>query len=378
MGIEPGAMEGLEMMTQFSGIYNNMKVFITGITGFKGSWLALWLTKLGAQVTGYALSPPTDPNHFDLIDMDIAMIYGDIRNDEELIKAVVSSRPEIVFHLAAQPLVRYSYSNPKETFETNVIGTLNLFEACRKADGIKAIVNITTDKCYENREWIWPYRENEPMGGFDPYSASKGCSELLTACYRNSFFDINKYGKDHNVLVASCRAGNVIGGGDWAEDRLIPDIVRAAARGVPVEIRSPRAIRPWQHVLEPLAGYLLLGEKLLRGKTEFGEPWNFGPDEQDAMEVESIVKILQQNWSKINYKAHPEESGPHEAHMLRLDSSKAKAKLGWAPVWNLEKAARFTSAWYRCYYEDGKPCSHEQLNAYTADALLKKAEWTLP
>ncbi len=371
-------MEGLEIMDQFSGIYNNRTVFVTGITGFKGSWLALWLTRLGARVTGYALSPPTDPNHFDLLNLDIAMIYGDIRDDEELTKAVISSKPDIVFHLAAQPLVRCSYSNPKETFETNVIGTLNLFEACRKSDCTKAIVNITTDKCYENREWIWPYRENEPMGGFDPYSASKGCVELLTSCYRDSFFNVDKLGTDYNTLVASCRAGNVIGGGDWAEDRLVPDIVKATVKGMTVDIRSPRAVRPWQHVLEPLAGYLALGKKLLRGEKEYGEPWNFGPDDRDCIEVEHVVNMLQQNWNKINYRVASKVSGLHEAHILRLDSSKAKSKLGWKPVWNFEKAARITSNWYKSYYEDGKIRSLEQLDEYIADALMKNIEWALP
>jgi CDP-glucose 4,6-dehydratase len=377
MGCGQGPLEGLDIMTQFTGIYNNLNVFITGITGFKGSWLALWLTKLGANVTGYALKPPTNPNHFDLIDLDIPVIYGDIRNEEDLTKAVIFSKPEIVFHLAAQPLVRYSYSNPKETFETNVIGTLNLFEACRKAEYTRAIVNITSDKCYENREWIWPYRENEAMGGGDPYSASKGCVELLTACYRKSFFNLNNYGSDHNVLIASCRAGNVIGGGDWAEDRLVPDVIKAAVQGIPVTLRNPGAIRPWQHVLEPLSGYLLLGQKLLQKETVFADAWNFGPDERDYREVEDVVELCNKNWGVIHYQKDANTPNLHEASILKLDSSKARKILGWYPVWDITMAIIKSTDWYRNYYENKKIISTLQINDYIEDAIINNISWVI-
>jgi len=360
-------MEGMGIMNLFSDIYRNKSVFLTGVTGFKGSWMAHWLINLGAKVTGYALTPPTEPNHFDLLKPDINMIYGDIRDDEKLKGSIRAYKPDIIFHLAAQPLVRLSYSNPKETFETNVIGTLNLFEACRNIESIKAVVNITTDKCYENKEWIWPYRENDPMGGFDPYSASKGCSELLSSCYRNSFFNLSDYGSKHNTLIATCRAGNVIGGGDWAKDRIVPDIIRAAVDCVPVEIRNPKAVRPWQHVLEPIAGYLMVGEKLLKGEKACADAWNFGPDENDNREVGDIVSLMHKNWNKIEYNVCQSPDNLHEAHFLRLDSSKAKIMLGWKPVWDFHQAVDNTLKWYKSFYEEKNLITLEQLNAYIKD-----------
>lgn len=360
-------MEGMEIMNLFSDIYRNKSVFLTGVTGFKGSWMAHWLVNLGAKVTGYALTPPTEPNHFDLLKPDIDMVYGDIRDEEKLKESIRMNKPDIIFHLAAQPLVRLSYLNPKETFETNVIGSLNLFEACRNIESIKAVVNITTDKCYENKEWIWPYRENDPIGGFDPYSASKGCSELLSSCYRNSFFNLSDYGSKHNTLIATCRAGNVIGGGDWADDRLVPDIVRAAIKGIPVEIRSPKAVRPWQHVLEPLAGYLLVGEKLLNGEKQFAEAWNFGPEENDNREVGDIVSLMHNNWNKVNFNICGSIEKLHEANLLRLDSSKAKILLGWKPVWDFHKTVDNTLEWYKAYYDEDIIITVDQLNDYIKD-----------
>ena len=278
--------------TLFNGIYNNKTVLVTGHTGFKGSWLCFWLIQMGAKVIGYSLEPPTSPNHFELLNLDMVSVIGDIRDSDKLNAVFAQYQPEIVFHLAAQPLVRLSYKEPVETFETNVIGTLKVFEACRSTKSVRAIVNITSDKCYQNKEWVWGYRENDPMGGYDPYSASKGCAELVTSSYRNSFFNVNEYGKSHNVLLASCRAGNVIGGGDWAKDRLMTDIMVAVSEGKKVVIRNPRATMPWQHVLEPLSGYLMLGQKLFEGKKEFAQAWNFGPGEQGAITVKEVVENI--------------------------------------------------------------------------------------
>jgi CDP-glucose 4,6-dehydratase len=348
----------------FNSIYLNRKVLITGHTGFKGSWLSLWLTKMGADVCGYSLEPPTKPNHFELLNLDMRSEIGDIRNTENLNKVFKSFRPEIVFHLAAQPLVRLSYKEPLDTLTTNIIGTANLFEACRQCDSVKAIVNITSDKCYENKEWIWGYRENDPMGGYDPYSVSKGCSELVTSCYRNSYFNIKEYGKSHNILLASCRAGNVIGGGDWAEDRLIPDIMKAVSKGKTVEIRNPNATRPWQHVLEPLNGYLSVGQKLLEGKKEFAEAWNFGPDSSNTLTVGEVVSKIKDNWSDIKYNLG-NEKGPHEAGLLKLDSSKALTKLKWQPKWDASTTFEKTTLWYSNFYNNKIINSYNDLNDFT-------------
>ncbi len=348
----------------FDNIYKNKKVFITGITGFKGSWLAYWLHRLGADVTGYALAPNTDPSHFKLLGLDAKFIEADIRDSDKLINAIKTAKPEIVFHLAAQPLVRKSYKEPVETFSSNVMGTLNVFEACRKSGSVRAIVNVTSDKCYDNREWVWGYRENDPMGGYDPYSASKGCAELLANSYRNSYFNNADYGKTHNTLLASCRAGNVIGGGDWADDRLIPDIMRAVSRNESVEIRNPKATRPWQHVLEPLSGYLMVGKKLLESRPEFAEGWNFGPYDEASISVEEVVKHIKKSWNKIDYNLGTPPEQLHEACLLKLDCSKAHTKLKWFPVWNSTETFKMTVEWYKSFYESGSLQTEANLNVY--------------
>ncbi|MCX5813470.1 MAG: CDP-glucose 4,6-dehydratase [Proteobacteria bacterium] len=355
--------------------WKNKRVLITGHSGFKGSWLALWLKELGADVIGFSLDPPSQPNHFQLIKLDMPSIEGDIRDINAIHSALHNHKPEIVFHLAAQALVRYSYKNPTETFETNVMGTANLLETCRKTSSVRAIVNITSDKCYENREWVWGYRENDPVGGHDPYSASKGCAEIVTSSYRNSFFNLNDYGKNHNILLASARAGNVIGGGDWADDRLIPDIMRAISKNEKVPIRNPKATRPWQHVLEPLSGYLLLGQKLIEGRKEFAEAWNFGPFEEENITVGEIVKQVERVWPKIDYEINQTPDQPHEAGMLRLDCSKARAKLKWVPVWKGMDAIAKTTLWYKAFYESNKILSDEHLNHYLEDAKSKHIAW---
>lgn len=336
--------------------WNNRKVFITGHTGFKGSWLCLWLHMLGAHVTGYALDPPTEPSLFDLARVEdlVFSTIADVRDGEKLKKAIQSARPEIVIHMAAQPLVRESYKIPVETYAVNVMGTVNLLEAVRTCDSVKAIVNVTTDKCYENREWNWGYRENEPMGGYDPYSSSKGCSELVTSAYRRSFFNSsNSQTLKHPASIASARAGNVIGGGDWATDRLICDCVRALLADEKIIIRNPHAIRPWQHVLEPLSGYLLLSQRLYEEGERYAEGWNFGPNDEDAQPVKWIVQRLCEKWSKSSSYELDEASHPHEAQYLKLDCSKAKALLGWRPRWSLEKTIDSIVEW-NLAFRDGQ------------------------
>ncbi len=343
----------------FGNIYKNKKVLITGHTGFKGSWLALWLSKLGAKVIGHSLPAPSEPNHFELLNLNLNSIIGDIRDKDKLEKIFNKHQPEIVFHLAAQPIVRKSYLDPIETYETNVMGTLNVFEACRFSSSVKAIVNITSDKCYENKEWIWGYRENEPMGGYDIYSSSKGCAELLTASYRNSFFNVKDFGKTHQILLASCRAGNVIGGGDWAEDRLIPDIMRATSKGEQVIIRNPEATRPWQHVLEPLNGYLLLGQKLLEKEVQFSDAWNFGPNgDEGNLSVLNVVENMKSFWSSIKYEVEENKNNIHEANLLKLDCSKANSILKWKSIWDNKTTFEKTANWYKEFYE-GKKCLSE-------------------
>ncbi len=328
--------------------YKNKKVFITGHTGFKGSWLTLWLTMMGAKVLGYALEPNTDPSLFNVLNLhkDIDHIIGDIRDFEKLREIITEFKPEIVFHLAAQPLVRLSYREPRLTYETNVMGTVNLLEAIRQTKSIRAVVNVTSDKCYENKEWVWGYREIDPMGGYDPYSSSKGCSELITAAYRNSYF------KNTETAIASARAGNVIGGGDWAEDRLIPDIVRSLSKGKQIIIRNPKATRPWQHVLEPLSGYLLLGRLLYEKGQEFAEAWNFGPNDSCMMTVEEIVKKSIEIWGSGSYVVDSSEQ-PHEANLLKLDVSKAEKRLGWISVLSPIQSVNSSISWYLQFYSGG-------------------------
>lgn len=340
-------------MTENS-FWQGKRVFVTGHTGFKGSWLCLWLHTLGAEISGYALAPPTEPNLFELarvgelVDSSVA----DVRDLDRLKTEMVKAAPEIVIHMAAQPLVRDSYKIPVDTYAVNVMGTVHLLEAVRCCSSVKAVVNVTTDKVYENREWVWGYRENEPFGGYDPYSNSKACSELVTAAYRSSYFNPRDYGK-HGVALASARAGNVIGGGDWATDRLIPDVIRAILAGEPVRIRNPHAIRPWQHVLEPLSGYLLLAQRLYEEGARYGEGWNFGPEEKDARPVEWLVSRICTLWGDDASYGIDKGDHPHEAHYLKLDCSKAGAELGWRPRWSLDAALESIVSWTKTYRDGG-------------------------
>ena len=337
--------------------YRGKRVLVTGHTGFKGAWLSLWLQALGARVTGYALQPPTDPSLYNLCGIDklVTSVIADIRDPASLARTLQSASPEIIIHMAAQPLVRESYKNPVETYAVNVMGTVNLLEAVRACKGVGAVVNVTTDKCYENRERLLGYRENESLGGYDPYSSSKACSEIVTAAYRASYFNPETF-DHHGVAVATARAGNVIGGGDWAADRLIPDCIRALLKGKKIVVRNPLAIRPWQHVLEPLSGYLLLAQKLLEQGPRFAGAWNFGPHDDDARPVEWIVQKLCAEWGQeaayaVDQGESRETRGkhPHEAHFLKLDCSKARMELEWRPKWNLEKAILKTIEWTKAY-----------------------------
>jgi len=348
--------------------WKGKRVFMTGHTGFKGSWLSLWLQSMGAQVVGYALASPTKPSLFEVAEVgkEMTTIIGDIRDLAKLQTAFAEHQPEVVIHMAAQALVRYSYIEPVETYLINVMGTVNLLEAVRSTGSVKAVVNVTSDKCYENREWVWGYRENEAMGGYDPYSSSKGCAELVAAAYRNSYFHPERY-KEHGVALASVRAGNVIGGGDWADDRLIPDIMRAITQGKPVNIRNPHAIRPWQHVLEPLSGYLRLAQQLYEGGAAYAEGWNFGPNDEDAKPVQWIVEKLTKSWGEGASWMLDGGDHPHEAHYLKLDCSKAKARLDWQPRWHLEEALSAIIDWHRAYLEgkDMRALTLRQISAYT-------------
>lgn len=334
--------------------WRGKKVFVTGHTGFKGSWLCLWLQQMGAEVTGYALAPPSEPSLFEQagVAQGMTSIVGDIRDGAAMLRAMALAQPEIVIHMAAQALVRYSYDHPVETYGSNVMGQVQVLEAVRQTPSARAVVNITSDKCYENKEWLWGYRETESLGGYDPYSSSKACAELVSAAYRNSYFNPARHA-EHRVALATARAGNVIGGGDWALDRLIPDIMRAIIAGEPVRIRSPHAIRPWQHVLEPLSGYLTLAERLYRDGPAFAEGWNFGPREADARPVEWIVQRLTTLWgdgASWQLDANPQ---PHEAHYLKLDCAKATSLLAWQPRWSLEQALNRIVAWHKGHLAGG-------------------------
>ena len=351
--------------------WRGKRVFLTGHTGFKGGWVSLWLQNLGAELTGFALQPPTQPSLFEEANIADGMhsITGDIRDLPTLQQAMQAAQPEIVIHMAAQPLVRYSYQNPVETYATNVMGTVHLLEAVRNTPGVKAVVNITSDKCYENREWIWGYRENEPMGGYDPYSNSKGCAELVTSAYRNSYFNPKEFDR-HGVALASVRTGNVIGGGDWAEDRLIPDIMRAVTQGKPVHIRNPHAIRPWQHVLEPLSGYLMLAQRLWEEGAAHGEGWNFGANDEDAKPVSWIVERLTGMWGEgAAWVLDGAGDHPYEAHYLKLDCSKARAKLGWMPRWNLSETLGYIIDWHKAREagKDMRAMSLSQISQYEGE-----------
>ncbi len=341
MGGRTGSLEDLDVTPDR---WRGRRVFITGHTGFKGSWLTLMLHSFGADVTGYALTPPTDPSMFATLGLkaDIRHVIGDIRDPARLVAAMVESEADTVFHLAAQPLVRQSYVDPVETYATNVMGTVNVLEAVRRSASVRHVVSVTTDKCYENREWPWPYREDEALGGFDPYSSSKACAEHVTSAYRNSFL------RDHGVRIASARAGNVIGGGDWADNRLVPDFFRAADAGDPVRCRYPAALRPWQHVLEPVGGYVTLAEALIERGEDVAEAWNFGPSEDDALPVGWILDRLTALYGGPGWVRDGDDH-PHEAGLLKLDSSKARQRLGWKPVWRLDRALEETVAWHRAW-----------------------------
>ena len=327
------------------------RVFLTGHTGFKGGWLSLWLTSMGAKVTGYALTPNTVPNFFEVaqVEGDLEQSHiADIRDLDTLQKAMAIAKPEIVIHMAAQPLVRYSYANPVETYATNVMGTVNVLESIRNLDCVRSAIIVTTDKCYENKEWAWGYRENEPMGGHDPYSNSKGCAELVTNAYRQSYFSPEKY-TQHKVAIASARAGNVIGGGDWSEDRLIPDAIKAFEAKETLMIRNPLATRPWQHVLEPLSGYLVLAQALYQEGSKFDGGWNFGPRDEDARSVQEVINLLIKNWVSVASWTQDQSEQPHEAHALKLDCSKACQYLNWVPRWTLEQAIEKITQWQQAY-----------------------------
>lgn len=336
-------MEGIKGKVNAS-FWKEKKVFLTGHTGFKGSWLSLWLQSMGAVVKGYSLDPPTSPSLFEEADVAVNMEseIGDIRDLAQIKKSMLEFNPDILIHMAAQPLVRLSYIEPVDTYTTNVIGTVNVLEAARSCENLKAIVSVTTDKCYENKEWAWGYRENEPMGGHDPYSSSKGCAELVTSAYRNSFFNT----KD-TAALATARAGNVIGGGDWAEDRLIPDILKAFENSQAVVIRNPLSTRPWQHVLEPLSGYLVLAEHLYTYGQEYAEAWNFGPKEEDCKPVNWILDQMVATWGEGASWELDKNNNPHEAGFLKLDCSKAALKLHWQPKWNLQNTLSLIVNWHQ-------------------------------
>ena len=351
--------------------WKDKKVFVTGHTGFKGSWLCLWLQRMGAEVIGYALSPATNPSHSTLahIEQGMTSITGDIRDTSKLHRVFAEHRPEIVLHLAAQALVREAYTQPVDTYSVNVMGTVNLFEAVKCAEGVKVVVNVTSDKCYDNREWPWPYRENDALGGKDPYSASKACAELITSSYRESFFPLLEYHR-HGVALATARAGNVIGGGDWGKDRLIPDLIDAFRHGEAAHIRYPQAVRPWQHVLEPLRGYLCLAERLWQAGPDYSGAWNFGPKDDAAQPVSRLVERIAYLWGDGAHWKADEGTHPAESQNLRLDCSKANTLLGWTPRLSLDEGLQLTVDWYRAWNEgsDIRTYSLEQIAAYTNEA----------
>jgi CDP-glucose 4,6-dehydratase len=353
---------GLNMPVVNPDFWQGKRVFLTGHTGFKGSWLSIWLQSMGADLHGLALPPPTAPALFDEARVGAGMqsTIGDIRDYPTVLAAMQTCKPDIIIHMAAQPLVRYSYQAPVETYATNVMGTVHVLEAAQQIGKAKAIVNVTTDKCYENKEWVWGYREDEPIGGYDPYSNSKGCSELVTSAYRRSFF------KQSGIALASARAGNVVGGGDWATDRLVPDILRAFERSQPVIIRNPQATRPWQHVLEPLSGYLMLAERLYADGQTFAEGWNFGPQDEDARSVQWIVEHMVNVWGDGASWQLDGGNHPHEANYLKLDISKAKAKLGWQPRWSLGKALAEIIDWHHHWLAKSDAQTHclQQIKDY--------------
>jgi CDP-glucose 4,6-dehydratase len=364
----------------FHNIYQNRTVIVTGHTGFKGSWLSIWLKELGANVVGYSLAPPSEPNNFEATELQdkIAHTHGDIRHLDRLMEIFKKYQPEFVFHLAAQPLVRLSYNEPKMTFDTNVGGTVNVLEAVRKTTSVKVLVNITSDKCYENREWIWGYRESDPMGGRDPYSASKGCAELVFKAYLESFFSQSTT-QDRTIGAASARAGNVIGGGDWGADRLVPDCIRALSNHQSIGIRSPHAVRPWQHVLDPLSGYLWLGALLSKDPQKYSGQWNFGPDDGSHLTVAEMADRLINYWGGGSWSDLSDPHALHEAKILRLNCDKARAELHWRSVLTIDECLQMTADWYKGFY-----MTNQNTDVYSFcvsqihDYLDKAAEKAMP
>ncbi len=351
----------------FNNIYNSKKVLVTGHTGFKGGWLSLWLKELGAEVIGYSLDPPTQPSFFEALDLKNKLIHiiGDVRDEKHLLSVFEKHQPEFVFHLAAQSLVRFSYKEPRLTYETNVMGTVNILEAIRKSKSVKAAVIITSDKCYENKEWIYGYRENDSVSGYDPYSSSKGCAELIVSAYRRSYFE------SLGVALSSVRAGNVIGGGDWQEDRLVPDCIRALSKGEAIKIRNPNAIRPWQYILEPLSGYLLLALKMSEDRIKFSGAWNFGPSDYDILTVEEITKKVISYWGSGGYEIEKSSKNFHEASLLKLDCSKAYSLLKWHSIYNVDETIKKTVEWYKRYYNGAK---NKELYDFTVSQIIEHAQ----
>lgn len=356
------------MIERFDNFYKGKRVLITGHTGFKGSWLSIWLHELGAEVIGIGLDPQTERDNYVLSGIGRrikADIRADIRNGKRMKEIFTAYKPEIVFHLAAQPLVRLSYDLPVETYETNVMGTINIMEAIRATDSVKVGIMITTDKCYENKEQIWGYRENEPMGGYDPYSSSKGAAEIAISSWRRSFFNPIDYGKKHHVSLASVRAGNVIGGGDWALDRIIPDCIKALESDVPIAIRNKTAVRPWQHVLEPLSGYMLLASKMWNEPTKYCEGWNFGPRTESISTVWDVASKIIENYGSGSLVDMSDPNAVHEANLLMLDISKAKFRLGWEPKMNINECIALVADWYKRYQSEDVYClCVEEINKY--------------
>ena len=346
-----------------SSFWKGRRVFVTGHTGFKGGWLAMWLKEMEAEVFGYALQPPISHSLFHEAKVSETLsenVFADICDGDTFKYAMQSAKPEIVIHMAAQALVRDSYADPVGTYATNVMGTVNLLEAVRHTPSVKAVLNVTTDKCYQNNEWVWGYRENEPMGGHDPYSSSKGCAELVSSAYRRSFL------YEKNIALATARAGNVIGGGDWAKDRIVPDAIRSFIDGKSLMVRNPMAIRPWQHVLDPLRGYLMLCEQLFNQPRVFSQSWNFGPNDEDAKPVSIIANTIARQWGAGAQWLQDEGAHPHEARYLKLDCSKAKSELRWQPLWSLESSLDATVRWYKAWYQnsDMHEFTLQQIQAY--------------
>lgn len=373
MGLGQSLMEKVVNNKCYKNIYSSTRILVTGHTGFKGSWLVTWLKLLGAEVTGYAYEASDNTRHYSLLKPDIRSITGDILDLKKLTDTIQSVKPEIVFHLAAQALVRRSYKEPIETYQTNVIGTLNVYEACRQCKSVRAIVSVTSDKVYENKEKFTPYREDDQLGGYDLYSSSKACVEIMTSAYRNSFFNPDKNEKAKKLVTA--RAGNVIGGGDWAEDRLVPDIMRAIENNQKVVVRNPMAVRPWQHVLEPLSGYLLLGQHLLEGNALPPHSLNFGPSAERLINVQELVELIKEIVTDLDVEIKPDANAPHEAGLLAVDSLLARNVLQWQPVWNANESIYRTTQWYHQFLRQGRLNTKEDIASYVKDAVDRKMVW---